>query len=130
MSYLSVILSEQDVEAIGRLLDLAEQSNFSLFEAEVGGLSVRVERMPATGSATRHDIRAPAVGIYRSAKDAAPLAPGSVLPATVVVGHIETLDQRTEVIVALDGKVVELLVQDGQFVEYGQGILVIAPLAV
>lgn len=127
MSHLSGLLTEQDIEAISRLLDLAEKSDLSFIEAEIGGLAIRVERSNAPAAAVaRQEVRAPAVGIYRA--DA--LKPGAALAAGAVVGRIETLDQQTNVVTAKGGRFTELLVQDGDFVEYGQPLLAVEPQAV
>lgn len=127
MSHLCGILSTQDVETITRLLDMAERSSFGLFEAGVGGLTVRIERAQDAAGAEGVPVRAPAVGVYRTGKTTLPA--GANVDAGAVVGHIETLDQRTDVIISRAGFIAGLSVQDGQFVEYGQSLLVISPAA-
>lgn len=127
MSHLSGLLSPQDIETITRLLDMAERSSFGLFEATVGGLTVRIERAQGEAAVESVPVRAPAVGIYRAGKAA--LSAGASVDAGAVVGHIETLDQRTDVAVSTGGIIADLSVQDGQFVEYGQSLLVISPAA-
>jgi biotin carboxyl carrier protein len=44
-----------------------------------------------------------------------------------VIGQIETLDQRTDVVISQAGAIADVLVLDGQFVEYGQKLLSIEP---
>lgn len=77
------------------------------------------------------EVRASFVGIFRAAAK-----PGSKLAAGVgdvvregqVVGAIEALNVLNEVEVPNSGRIEDILVSDGQPVEYGQTLLVLAPL--
>jgi acetyl-CoA carboxylase biotin carboxyl carrier protein len=76
------------------------------------------------------EVRAPLVGIFRASMkhDGAPLVrKGDMVRAGQVVGAIEALNVPNEVEVAAAGRVQELLVEDGEPVEYGQPLLLIAP---
>lgn len=76
------------------------------------------------------DVKAPLVGIYRSTLKPggkALAAAGDVVREGQVVAAIEALNVLNEVEVARAGRIKEILVGDGQPVEYGQVLLVIEP---
>jgi len=129
MGHLSEVLSGDEVETITRLLDMAECSSFDVFEASVGGLTVRVERALVAENPAEHlSIYSPAVGVYRAANEM--LSVGKIVEGGMIAGHIETLDHRTNVVVNAGGSISGLFVQDGQFVEYGQRLLSIASITI
>ena len=77
-------------------------------------------------------ITSPLVGIfYRAAKPGAPafVAIGSQVEEDTIVGIIEVMKLMNTVRAEARGRVVEILVQDGAAVEYGQVLLRIAPEA-
>ncbi|HEX6122427.1 MAG TPA: acetyl-CoA carboxylase biotin carboxyl carrier protein subunit [Ktedonobacterales bacterium] len=93
-----------------------------LFEA---GETLPAEPLPAESGA---EVRAPLVGIFRSALKTGghPLASaGEMVREGQVVGAIESLNVLNEVETSAGGRVKEILVSDGQPVEYGQPLLVI-----
>lgn len=63
-------------------------------------------------------IKATLVGYWRDAKE--PLAVGRNVKKGDIVGMVEALGIVTDVTSKVDGEVVELLVEPGQAVEYGQ----------
>jgi biotin carboxyl carrier protein len=77
------------------------------------------------------EVRAPLVGVFRASlkPGGRPLAAeGDVVRAGQVVGAIEALNVLNEVEAQAAGRVKEILVLDGQAVEYGQSLLVIDPM--
>jgi acetyl-CoA carboxylase biotin carboxyl carrier protein len=70
-------------------------------------------------------IMAPVVGFFRHAKK--PVGEGATVKAGQTVGVVESLKVPNEVTAPLAGRVVELLAQDGQGVEYQQPLFVIEP---
>jgi acetyl-CoA carboxylase biotin carboxyl carrier protein len=101
-------------EAQGPYLSVEEE------EAEEAELVAPVE--------TKHTIVAPLVGIFHSwarPKGKALVAVGDRIKVGQLVGTIQSLNVINEVESALAGRVTELLVQDGQAVEYGQPLLVV-----
>lgn len=77
---------------------------------------------------TRHSITAPLVGIFHvwsKPKGKALVAVGDLVKVGQRVGTIQSLNVLNEVETTIAGRVVEILVQDGQAVEYGQQIMVI-----
>lgn len=77
---------------------------------------------------TKHTIVAHLVGIFHAwakPKGGALVAPGDRVKAGQLVATIESLNVINEVEAPVAGHVVELLVQEGQPVEYGQPLMVI-----
>ncbi len=66
------------------------------------------------------EIKATLVGFYREAK--APLAVGRTIRKGDNVASIEALGIVTDVTSKVEGEVVEVLVEPGQAVEYGQAL--------
>jgi acetyl-CoA carboxylase biotin carboxyl carrier protein len=92
------------------------------------------ETGPAPSSATvteeLHIIKSPIVGTYYAA--ASPGAPpfvkiGDVIQAGQVVCIIEAMKLMNEIEADVSGEVVRALVENGQPVEYGQGLFAIRP---
>ncbi len=78
---------------------------------------------------TRHAIKAPMVGtFYRaSAPDAKPFVEiGQVIKEGETVCIIEAMKLMNEIEADVSGSVVEILVENGQPVEYGQPLFVVA----
>lgn len=77
------------------------------------------------------EVRSSLVGVFRVAMKAggAPLAAlGDVVREGQVVGAIEALNVLNEVEVSAPGRVSDILVSDGQAVEYGQPLLIVEAL--
>jgi biotin carboxyl carrier protein len=77
----------------------------------------------------RYTITAPCVGIFQNlpkAKDQPPIAVGSMVQEGQYIGAIRSLNIPTEVEAPAAGEVIEVLVQDGQPVGYGQPLMTIA----
>ena len=80
---------------------------------------------------TEHQILAPLVGTFHTwakPKGGALVAVGDRVKAGQLVGTIESLNVLNEVETAVAGHVVEILVQEGQPVEYGQLLMTIDSL--
>jgi acetyl-CoA carboxylase biotin carboxyl carrier protein len=75
------------------------------------------------------EIGAPLVGIFRGSMNSGkPLvAAGDRVRKGQIIAAIEALNLLSEVEATVAGRVVEILVLDGQAVEYGQPLLVIKP---
>ena len=88
-----------------------------------------VEHEDAVASAdTRHTVIAPLVGIFHSwakPKGKPVVAIGDSVKIGQMVGTIQSLNVTSEVESPVAGRVAELLVQDGQPVEYGQHLVII-----
>jgi acetyl-CoA carboxylase biotin carboxyl carrier protein len=79
-----------------------------------------------------HKVLAPLVGTFHTwakPKGGALVAVGDRVKAGQLVGTIESLNVLNEVETAVAGHVVEILVQEGQPVEYGQVLMTIDSLA-
>ena len=70
-------------------------------------------------------ITAPLVGIFRRGERR--LAPGDWVEAGAPIGAIESVKIANPVLTEVSGDVVEVLVEDGQPVEYSQPLLVVLP---
>ncbi len=65
------------------------------------------------------------VGVFRAADR--PLSLGDAVKAAVTVGYIDSMGIRNPVAAPDAGRLVEILVEDGDPVEYGQRLFVVAP---
>ncbi len=71
-------------------------------------------------------VLSPAVGVFRQAKK--PLAVGDEVGKRALLGAVETLNIPTELYAAQIARVSEILVADGQGVEWGQTLMILEPL--
>ncbi len=72
-------------------------------------------------------ITAPRVGIFRAGKQ--PLAKGAQVTSGDVVGSIDSMRILNPISAEAGGWVEEVLIEDGDPVEYGQSLFVLAPEA-
>ncbi len=87
---------------------------------------------PTPSVPPREYVTAPLVGTFHPAmrSNQPPLAHiGDVVRACQVVGAVETLNVMSEVEAQVAGRVVEILATPGQFVEYGQPLIALEPIA-
>ena len=142
-------LSAEDVAEITRLL---EESQFDELHLEHAGFKLTLKRgaalrreaasasapaaSPAPASAASAsdgsmlEVTAPFVGIfYRAPRPGAPpyIEVGSQVVEDTTIGIIEVMKLMNAVRAEVSGTVVEVLVEDGAVVEYGQVLLRIAP---
>ena len=142
-------LTAEDVAEITRLL---EESQFDELHLEHAGFKLTLKpgaalrREEATASAPAAspapasaasasdasvlEVTAPFVGIfYRAPRPGAPpyIEVGSKVEEDTTVGIIEVMKLMNAVRAEVSGTVVEVLVEDGAVVEYGQVLLRIAP---
>lgn len=78
--------------------------------------------------ATTHTVVAPLVGIFHTwakPKGGTLVAVGDIVKAGQLVGTIQSLNVMNEVETSKAGRVVDILVQEGQAVEYGQHLMTI-----
>jgi len=144
-----VPLTAEDVAEITRLL---EESQFDELHLEHAGFKLTLKRgaalrregatasapapSPAPASAASAsdgsmlEVTAPFVGIfYRAPRPGAPpyIEVGSQVVEDTTIGIIEVMKLMNAVRAEVSGTVVEVLVEDGAVVEYGQVLLRIAP---
>jgi len=144
-----------DLEFVERLLKLLSDSNAEEIEIEEDGKRIKVVKhsaqpvrqefhmpMPAAPppagpapaapapfpASTHHEIRSPIVGtFYRApAPDAAPFVEigAAVRPGTVLC-IVEAMKLMNEIESDIEGKVVKILVESGQPIEYDQPLFLI-----
>ena len=70
-------------------------------------------------------VTSPLVGTFKPAKK--PVALGALVESGQVIGIIEAMKLPNEVTAPCAGKVVEVFVEEGQFVEYGQELFALEP---
>lgn len=142
------IISIEQLQRLVRLLDRSDVSEVELNHAEEGTrLILRKARLAessdpqgivsvamgtntngASSAETRQNVVAPLVGIFHSGakpRGGALVAVGDRVKAGQLVATIESLNVINEVEAPVAGRVVELLVQEGQPVEYGQSLMTI-----
>lgn len=132
-----------------RLLDRSEVSELEVKQADGGtrlvlrkakapeGSGVQIvapapavmqEETPAVPKETRHTVVAPLVGIFHTwarPEGKALVSTGDQIKVGQRVGTIQSLNVLNEVESGIAGRVSEILVHDGQAVEYGQPLMTI-----
>lgn len=84
--------------------------------------------VPAESEKSKHQVLAPFVGtfhVWAKPRGGALVAVGDRVKAGQLVGTIQSLNVLNEVETPVGGRVVEVLIQDGQPVEYGQVLMTI-----
>ena len=133
-----------DLDRVEKLLRLFERSRAWELRVEAEGWRVAVRRgtghgvgpaSPLPGSALEASssapeprrsnlmISAPLVGIFR--QGSVRLAPGDWVEAGSAVGAIESMKILSPVVAETDGRIEEVLVEDGHPVEYGQPLFLV-----
>jgi acetyl-CoA carboxylase biotin carboxyl carrier protein len=136
---------------VKEVVELATQHNLAELEVESEGTRIRVVRERAPAAAAPHaphaspmqpgvaedivspnilTIEAPMVGtFYRaSAPGAAPfVSPGDLIKESQVLGIIEAMKLMNEIEAKVAGRIVQVLVENGQPVEYGQPLFLVEP---
>jgi len=107
----------------------ASQSSERVIDAQFVP-STNTSSAPSVSEAkeTEHKVLAPTVGtfhVWAKPRGGALVAVGDRVKAGQLVGTIESLNVLNEVETAVAGHVVEIFVQDGQPVEYGQLLITI-----
>ncbi len=148
------VISIEQLQRLVRLLDNSDVSELELKRAGEGThLVLRKAKAPESNDhsiarqyvpapvnvpssevpdKTEHKILAPLVGTFHTwakPKGGALVAVGDRVKAGQLVGTIESLNVLNEVETTVAGHVVEILVQEGQPVEYGQLLMTIDSLA-
>jgi acetyl-CoA carboxylase biotin carboxyl carrier protein len=142
---------ERVVELTRRLAAVAAELGLSEIEVESAGLRVRVQRgtvapapvaVAAAPAVAEHavvadaartstiTVEAPMVGtFYRASSPTAEpyVREGDVVKEGQILCIIEAMKLMNEIEAKLSGRVVKVLVENGQPVEYGQGLFVLEP---
>jgi acetyl-CoA carboxylase biotin carboxyl carrier protein len=126
------------IEAVLRLLSRqghveelqVESESFRLSVRRLPGLAPMGEPEPSAESAPPrpHIIQAPRVGVFRAA--ATPLIAGTHVATGDVVGSLESMRILNPITAEEAGWIEEVFVEDGDPVEFGQSLFVLAPEAV
>lgn len=103
--------------------------------ALAAGIPVEVASDPAPeavaedDSTATLDVRSMLVGFYRAVakRGAKPVAPGDTVKEGQIIGAVEALNVLNEIESPAAGRVKEILVDDGQPVEYGQVLMMVEP---
>ena len=117
-------LTYRDVRTVLALLDGwgLGRVHFKDGDLEVDACVIESEAIPAT--ARRLTVSSPSIGLFSAAR------PGSVaggpVEAGTILGHVAAPGRTTPVTIDAAGRLVEVLVGEGDFVEYGQPLAVIA----
>lgn len=125
-------------QSVQRLRDAMAGCGALELELSVGTTSVRIVRdaggaeaplEPLAEEAPRElTIAAPTIGVFHF-PGGQPPHPGDQMRVGDVIGTIEVLSVAHDVMAEDAGAVVEVLVHDGEPVEYGQALLRLEPLA-
>ena len=127
-------LAELEVEAAGmRIRVVREHAPVPVLPDRAGVVAApHVESLAATDDAktTTVTIEAPMVGtFYRaSAPDAAPfVSEGDIVKEDQILCIIEAMKLMNEIEAKIPGRIVKILVENGQPVEYGQPLFLVEP---
>ena len=149
------VISIEQLQRLVRLLDNSDVSELELKQAGEGThLVLRKAKAPDSSKnpgerqyvpaplnspvtevpdkKIKHKVLAPLVGTFHTwakPKGGALVAVGDRVKAGQLVGTIESLNVLNEVETTVAGRVVEILVQEGQPVEYGQVLMTIDSVA-
>jgi acetyl-CoA carboxylase biotin carboxyl carrier protein len=91
----------------------------------------RAAAAAATAGAELHAVRAPLVGTFYVASEpnAAPFVrPGDLVDKNTTIGIIEAMKMMNHITAEREGRIAELLVGDGEAVEFGQELVLIEPM--
>jgi acetyl-CoA carboxylase biotin carboxyl carrier protein len=124
------------IDVVGEALSAIRGSSISELEVEWDGGSVRIAREMAHAvldpnasqelalpTDDRLVVSAEHVGFFHGGAGGPFPGPGAWISAGTPLGEIETLGMRNPVMAPADGRVEEVLVQDGAPVEYGQRLI-------
>jgi acetyl-CoA carboxylase biotin carboxyl carrier protein len=106
----------------------SSMSENQVMASSLNGTTSAEQESPIPSVDIQHTVTAPLVGIFHSwakPKGKPVVAVGDRVKIGQLVGTIQSLNVISEVESLVAGCVVELLVQDGQPVEYGQPLVVI-----
>lgn len=128
-------LTHADVEKIMRLVELLHRSGLQFVEIESDGVALRISKDGAAiantpAKSVAAPISSPSVGIFRSSENDEKIAQvGSLIELGTVLGSVHTLDDISPIHAHTSGSILEVCVADGQFVEFGQPLYRIIPIA-
>ncbi|ALS80306.1 acetyl-CoA carboxylase biotin carboxyl carrier protein [Planococcus kocurii] len=91
-------------------------------------VSQETPEIPASSDSAYHKILSPMVGTFYespSPEEAAYVQVGSKVTADQVVCIVEAMKLFNEIEAEVDGEIAEILVKDGQLVEYGQPLFLV-----
>ena len=123
---LEVKRADEGMRLVLRKVKMSEQFAPSSGQLSAPLINTDVEAAPSVE--TKQQIVAPLVGIFHhwaKPKGGALVAVGDVVKVGQLVATIQSLNVMSEVESPLEGRVIEILVQDGQPVEYGQPLMTI-----
>ncbi|GMT49853.1 MAG: acetyl-CoA carboxylase biotin carboxyl carrier protein [bacterium] len=118
--YFKVEDSKKKIEIV-RSLRQESQKTDPQVPTESQGITKQEEQSEASD---HHDITSPYVGFFRRSESKDGSKPVVKLREVVnegkIIAYIQSMSLQYEVISDIHGKIVEVLVEDGQAVEYGQ----------
>jgi acetyl-CoA carboxylase biotin carboxyl carrier protein len=126
-------MASLDLDLVRHALKTAQEHGFAEVEVGIEGATfrARVEAGSRKKAAPQHDVKAaangasefkyvksPIVGFYRLGPN--PLEVGKPVKKGEIVAIVNALGIANDVEAAVEGEIVEVLVKDGQAVEFGQ----------
>ncbi len=126
--YFKVEDSKKKIEIV-RSLQESQKTNLQI-PLESPGI-IKQEEQGETSD--HHDITSPYVGFFRRSESKDGSKPVVKLREVVnegkIIAYIQSMSLQYEVISDIHGKIVEVLVEDGQAVEYGQPLFRLKPVS-
>jgi biotin carboxyl carrier protein len=130
---LEEIVIEQESDGVKLTLRKPAPVVFAYADGEADGYEAAESAVAEAPVAKDFEIAAPLVGVFRASMKAGgkPLVGvGDIVREGQVVAAIESLNVHNEVEATVSGRVREILIEDGQSVEYGQPLVILDPLSV
>ncbi|QHJ71455.1 acetyl-CoA carboxylase biotin carboxyl carrier protein [Planococcus halotolerans] len=122
------------IQEIREIIKLVDGSSINEFTYEAEGTKIKLKKnvgvSAETGSsdANTHQILSPMVGTFYqspSPEEPAYVQVGTKVTADQVVCIVEAMKLFNEIEAEVDGEIAEILVKDGQLVEYGQPLFLV-----
>ena len=130
-------LTHADVDKIMRLVELLHRSGLQFIQIETDGVEICISKDGAaiagvsasSGTSPALPISSPSVGIFHSPENGEQIALGSLIDAQTILGSVHTLDEVSPVCADTAGSILEICINDGEFVEFGQPLYRIIPIS-
>ena len=117
-------LTYRDVRAVLALLDGWGHGRIHFSDGELEVDAYMIESHATSASVHRLNVPSPSIGLFRAARLVS--MAGEPSGEVAIIGHVDAPGLSTPVRIGATCRLVELLVEDGEFVEYGQSLAVIA----
>jgi acetyl-CoA carboxylase biotin carboxyl carrier protein len=132
------ILTHADVEKTTQLVEILHRSKLQFVRLEAKGVEISISKGDSgtangveigdqNGKPSHSIVLSSHVGVFRSGASQQKVSLDSQVEVASVLGFIQTLDESNTVYAGIVGRVSEIFVKDGDFIEFGQPLYTIRP---